>query len=244
MSAIPRARRRDRSLKRGVGLGGGEHECSEPVGLPSQWSDQRLPRLEQDVDLCRRLRDGLAGQDERHAVGQHERVRHLGRDLGDGSLWIQDALLERLDPGDPEAPRFLVPKERRDHRTRSELRDGLHRLPEDLVHGMELRQSLREPKQGGRCLGRFTLRLEQLGVVEGHRGVGGQDLQQPAVVLVELAVAEHRQDDHAHELVAHGHRDGQHRLEDVVGAGDRDGEVHLSRVGGEQGLPWSRRRGP
>ena len=70
--------------------------------------------------------------------------------------------------------------------------------------------------------------------------MGCEHLQQPLVLFVELAVAQHGQGDHAHQLVADGHRHGQHRLEDVVGARDLDREVHLAGIGCEERFPMLR----
>ena len=60
--------------------------------------------------------------------------------------------------------------------------------------------------------------------------MGCQDLEEPLILLVELPVAEHGQRDHAQQLVAHGHRHGEHRFQDVVGAGDLDRESHVAGI--------------
>ena len=64
----------------------------------------------------------------------------------------------------------------------------------------------------------------------------GQDLEQATIVFVELGESKLRQHDHAYDLVARDHGDGQHRFQQVVvGPRDRDGELDLPGVGGEQG---------
>ncbi len=79
---------------------------------------------------------------------------------------------------------------------------------------------------------------QERGVAERDPGVRGQDLEDALVPFVEHAVAEARQDDDADHVVADDHRYGEHRLEEVVlGAGDRDGDIDLPRIRGEERLP-------
>ena len=66
--------------------------------------------------------------------------------------------------------------------------------------------------------------------------MGRQDLEEPLIVLVELCEPQLRQDDHTDDLVPRDHRDGDHRFEQVVvGSGDRDRELDLTSIRGQQG---------
>ena len=49
---------------------------------------------------------------------------------------------------------------------------------------------------------RLTLGRQELRVLEGHGGVGGQHLEQALVLLVELPVPEAGEHDHAHDVLA------------------------------------------
>ena len=133
-----------------------------------------------------------------------------------------------------EVSRLFIAEERGDAGRRDQVRHGVDRLLQDVLDRMELRQRLRESQQRGRGLGGLAFGLEEFGVLEGDRGVGRQDLEEPLVLLVELPVAEHRERDHAQQFVADGHRHGEHRLQDVVGAGDLDRERHLAGIGGDE----------
>ena len=62
---------------------------------------------------------------------------------------------------------------------------------------------------------------EEAGRLDRGRGLVGEDRQEAQVVGVELVEAQLRERDHADDDVVVGHRHDEHRLVDVVGAGDR-----------------------
>ena len=123
-----------------------------------------------------------------------------------------------------------------------QVRNGVDRHLHDVVDRVELCQRLRQPQQCGGGLGRLALGLEQLRVLERHRGVRCQDLEESLILLVELRVPEHGQRDDTQQLVADGHRHGEHRFQHVVRAGDLDGERHLARVRRDERLAGLRDR--
>ena len=147
---------------------------------------------------------------------------------GSASAWIDVAAAREAQ--EVEVSRLFIAEVRGEAGRRDQVRHGVDRLLQDVLDRMELRQRLRQAQQRGRRFRGLTFGLEEFGVLKGHRRVGRQDLEEPLVLLVELPVAEHGERDHAQQLVAHGHGHGEHRLEDVVGAGDLDRERHVAGV--------------
>ena len=133
-----------------------------------------------------------------------------------------------------EVSGLFVAEERGDAGRRDQVRHGVDRLLQDVLDRMELRQGLRQAQERGRRFRCLAFGLEELGVLEGDRCVGRQDLEEPLVLLVELPVAEHGERDHAQQLVADGHGHGEHRLQNVVGTGDLNREPHLAGVRGDE----------
>ena len=111
-----------------------------------------------------------------------------------------------------------------------------HRLVADRVGRGRLRDGARELEQGLQVVGLAPLSLVQASVLERHRGMACEHLEQPHVVLVELIDPELRDRDHADHARPVAKRHGDLRLLDHVGAGDHHRVLALQRVADEQGL--------
>ena len=92
--------------------------------------------------------------------------------------------------------------------------------PADLVERRRLRELVGEGEQRLRALGLAALLLVEPRVLERHRRLAGEHLEQAHVVLVELVDAELRDDDRAGDARAVAQRHGRERLLELVGAGN------------------------
>jgi len=110
------------------------------------------------------------------------------------------------------------------------------RLGADLVGRLRLGDRAGEFEQGLQVARLTSLRLVQARVLERNRGMPREHLEQPHVVLVELADAELRDHDDADHAGAVAQRDGHERLLDRVRAGDHHRVLALERVRHELGL--------
>ena len=88
--------------------------------------------------------------------------------------------------------------------------------------GVEARRQLAAHVEQPPQLAREILAAgQQAGGLEGRRGLVGEGQQEPLVLVVELVEAELRERDDPDGDAVVGHRHDEHRLVDVVGAGDR-----------------------
>ena len=209
------------------------HQRYEPVGLPAERGDQRLAGLTRWPEFAGPPSDDLARDRERLGPAREERSGDVGRD----HPGRRHALRTVAEVQEMEVAGLLVAEVRGEPGRGDQMRDRIDGLPQDVLDGVELRQGLGQVQERRRCLRRFTLSLEEFRVLECHGGMRRQNLEQPLVLLVELAVAEHRQRDHAQQGVAHRHGHCEHGLQDVVGAGDLHREVHLSSIRRDQRSP-------
>ena len=108
--------------------------------------------------------------------------------------------------------------------------------PADLVERRRLGELIREGEQRLRTLGLTALLLVEARVLECHRSLAGEHLEQAHVVLVELVGAELRDHDRAGDARAVAQRHGRKRLLELVGAGNALRELALERVRHEQRL--------
>ena len=90
--------------------------------------------------------------------------------------------------------------------------DGPHGLVADLLDRARLRDGVGELEPGLRVVGLAAERLVEARVLERDRGVAGEHLEQPQVVLVELADPELRERDRADHALAVAQRHGGERL--------------------------------
>ena len=122
--------------------------------------------------------------------------------------------LDREEPGEAEISRVLVANVER-HRRRPINEETVSIAPWRMSPtDRELGELFRQPQERGRRLRGLSLRLEQLGVRDRDRGMGGEHLEQPLVLLVEGSVAEARQDD-----------DALHRSPTVIGTASIDSKM-------------------
>ena len=103
-----------------------------------------------------------------------------------------------------------------------------------MVEARERRELAAELEQRGRALGLALRRLVQARVLDRHRSVPGEHLEQPDVVLVELVETELGDDDHAHDAAAVAQRHGDERFLDQRRALDAMPELAVGRIPDEQ----------
>ena len=248
MSAIPRASRMSPSVERARGVVARSSRSRRTRRAPSGAARRAPGRgLVDDPELAGHLLDELdlrarRARSRSAAWLSRELGRHLA-DLGAGTSELRFVHgVEARRAGSRPSPRRARtrPPPRRPPTT------GSFRAPPGRCRRRSclLGQRLRERQQRRRGSRRLALLAQHRGVLERDRGMRGQHLQQALVLIVELAVAQARQHDHADDAspISIGHQ--EHRLDDVVGALDLDRELDLLGVGREQRDAGVRRPSP
>ena len=212
------------------------HDRAEPVRVPSQRCDEDGAGVVHEAEVGGDLHRHVLGDHERLGLAEQEVLRDLLGDVRDLRSRFRRMRAHGEHAGDAEGARLLVARVGRGRLTGDDRRDGFDRALEDLSDGVLGGHRLRQPQQRAGDPSFASLGFEQPSRLECNGSMRGQDLEQATIVFVELGESKLRQHDHADDLVARDHGDGEHRFQQVVvGPRDRDGELDLPGVGGEQG---------